>query len=107
MSSQATKGLWVTIMLVSIAVLGQLSQSEAEKQTDWLVSYCTDAAIWAAEEARGVPLEQRTGQPDYKGIAEESCPGMRPAAPALDTDATSPARLAMPDTLPFQQLVQF
>lgn len=107
MSNQAAKALWVAIMLLSIAVLGQLSQREAEEQSDWLVSYCTDAAIWAAEEARGVPLEQRTGQPDYKGIAEEHCPGMRPAAPALDTDATSPAQLAMPDTVPFQQLVQF
>ena len=107
MSNQAAKALWVAIMLVSIAVLGQLSQREEEEQSDWLVSYCTDAAIWAAEEARGVPLEQRTGQPDYKGIAKEHCPGMRPAAPALDIDSPSPAQLAMPDTVPFQQLVQF
>ncbi|WGI23662.1 hypothetical protein QEN58_09860 [Halomonas alkaliantarctica] len=107
MSNQAAKALWVAIMLISIAVLGQLYQREAEEQSDWLVSYCTDAAIWAAEEARGVPLEKRTGQPDYKGIAEEHCPGMRPSAPALETDTTSPAQLAMPETLPFQQLVQF
>lgn len=107
MSSQATKAVWAAFMILAVTALGQLSQSEAEEQSDWLVSYCTDAAIWAAEEARGVPLEKRTGQPDYKGIAEEHCPGMRPAAPALDTDATSPAQLAMPDTVPFQQLVQF
>ena len=44
--------------------------------------YCEDAAIWAAEEARGVPLEERVGQPDYRGIADDHCPGMRPAAPA-------------------------
>ena len=62
MSNQAAKALWVAIMLVSIAVLGQLSQREAEEQSEWLVSYCTDAAIWAAEEARGVPLEQQLVQ---------------------------------------------
>lgn len=107
MSYQATKAVWAAFMILAVTVLGQLSQGEAEEQSDWLVSYCRDAAIWAAEEARGVPLEKRTGQPDYKGIAEEHCPGMRPAAPALDTDATSPAQLAMPDTVPFQQLVQF
>lgn len=107
MSCQATKAVWAAFMILAVTVLGQLSQSEAEEQSDWLVSYCTDAAIWAAEEARGVPLEKRTGQPDYKGIAEEHCPGMRPAAPPLDIEATSPAQLAMPDTAPFQQLVQF
>ncbi|MBT2788081.1 MULTISPECIES: hypothetical protein [unclassified Halomonas] len=107
MSCQATKAVWAAFMILAVTVLGQLSQSEAEEQSDWLVSYCTDVAIWAAEEARGVPLEQRTGQPDYKGIAEESCPGMRPAAPSLNTGGNSPAQLAMPDTVPFQQLVQF
>ncbi|MCC5904127.1 MAG: hypothetical protein JJT87_19620 [Halomonas sp.] len=107
MSNEAVKALWVAIMLVSVTVLGQLSQREEEEQSDWLISYCTDSAVWAAEEARGIPLEQRTGQPDYRGIAEASCPGMRPAAPLLDLDHRSPTQLAMPDTVPFQQLVQF
>ena len=83
MSNQATKLIWAAFLFVALIVMGQLSKGEAQEQSDWLISYCTDAAIWQAEEARGVPLNQRTGQPDYRGIAAEQCPGMRPAAPAL------------------------
>lgn len=88
----------ITVAAVAIATLalGQVTQHDAERQQDWLTSYCTDAAVWAAEEARGVPLNQRTGQPDYREIAAESCPGMRPAAPALDEYRTAP-RFDMPN----------
>lgn len=79
MSTQATKFLWAAALLIALLVMGQLSKGEAQEQDDWLTAYCTDAAVWAAEEARGVPINQRIGQPDYKGIAEESCPGMRGA----------------------------
>ncbi|CAH1044524.1 hypothetical protein [Halomonas sp. TD01] len=82
MSKQATKLLWAAFLFVALVVMGQLSKGEAQEQADWLISYCTDAAVWQAEEARGVPLSERTGQPDYRGIAEEQCPGMRPAGPA-------------------------
>lgn len=107
MSKQATKLLWAAFLFVALLVMGQLSKGEAQEQADWLISYCTDAAVWQAEEARGVPLNQRTGQPNYRGIAAEQCPGMRPARPAIDDDYRAPARLAMPDTAPVQQLVQF
>ncbi|MEL7893470.1 hypothetical protein [Vreelandella neptunia] len=106
MSTKTQRTMLAGAAVVAVLALGQLSKGEAIEQDDWLTAYCTDAAVWAAEEARGVPLELRTGQPDYKGIAEESCPGMRPAGPALPTDV-SPARLAMPDTVPFNQFVQF
>jgi hypothetical protein len=79
MSKQATKLLWAAFLFVGLLVMGQLSKSEAQDETEWLNAYCTDAAVWAAEEVRGVPLNQRTGQPDYRGIAEEHCPGMRQA----------------------------
>lgn len=82
MSNQATKFLWAAFLFVALVVMGQLSKGEAQEEAAWLKAYCTDAAIWAAEEDRGVPLSQRTGQPDHKGIAEEHCPGMKPAAPA-------------------------
>lgn len=82
MNKQATKLAWAAFLFVALVVMGQLAKGEAQEQADWLSTYCKDAAIWAAEEARGVPLNQRTGQPDYRGIAKESCPGMRPAAPA-------------------------
>ncbi len=85
MSEQATKLLWAAFLFVALLAMGQLSKGEAQEEAEWLTAYCTDAAIWAAEEARGVPLNRRTGQPDYRGIAEEHCPGMKPAVPALTT----------------------
>ncbi|WP_252109087.1 MULTISPECIES: hypothetical protein [unclassified Halomonas] len=94
--------------IVAALVLGQLSQDDAERRQDWLTSYCTDAAVWQAEEARGVPLNQRTGAPDYRGIAAESCPGMRPAGPALAADRQAPARFTVPETAGRPvQMVQF
>ncbi|RUR51497.1 hypothetical protein [Vreelandella populi] len=107
MSTQLTKSLWAGALLVSVVTMSQLSKSDAQEKQERLTSYCTDAAVWAAEEARGVPLNQRTGQPDYRGIAAEQCPGMRPAGPAIDDDYRAPARLAMPDTAPVQEYVQF
>ncbi|MGO3058831.1 MAG: hypothetical protein ACTID3_18090 [Halomonas sp.] len=107
MSIQTSKTLWACALLGAVLTMGHLSKGEAQDQQEWLTSYCTDAAVWAAEEARGVPLNRRTGQPDYRNIAAEQCPGMRPARPAIDDDYRAPARLAMPDTAPIQQLVQF
>ncbi|RUR43337.1 hypothetical protein [Vreelandella populi] len=107
MSTQLTKTLWAGALFSVVVAMGQLSKGEVKEQQEWLVGYCTDAAVWAAEEARGVLLNQRTGQPDYRNIAAEQCPGMRPAGPAIDDDYQAPARLAMPDTAPAQQLVQF
>lgn len=82
MSKQANKLIWAAFLFIALVVMGQLAKGEAQEESAWLKAYCKDAAVWAAEEARGVPLSQRTGQPDYRGIAEEHCPGMRPAAPA-------------------------
>lgn len=79
MKSKAFGFTLLSFIVVAIIVLGQLSKSEAQEQSDWLIVYCNDAATWAAEEERNVPLNERTGQPDYKGIAEDHCPGMRPA----------------------------
>lgn len=42
-------------------------------------TYCHEVAVWSAEEARGVDPNHRTGHPDYRGIAAEHCPGLRPA----------------------------
>lgn len=107
MSIQQSKTLWAGVLFGAVIVMGQLSKTDAQDHQEWLTAYCTEAAVWAAEEARGVPLNKRTGQPDYRGIADEQCPGMRPAAPAIDDDYRVPAQLAMPDTAPIQQLVQF
>ncbi|MGP9679940.1 hypothetical protein ACT3TC_15040 [Halomonas sp. AOP27-A1-41] len=107
MSIQLTKTVWAGALVAAVLVMGHLSKSDAQDHEEWLTDYCTDAAVWAFEEHRGIPLSQRTGQPDYKGIAAEQCPGMRPAGPAIDDDNRAPARLAMPETAPIQQLVQF
>lgn len=107
MSTKTQRALIAGAAVAAILTLGHLSKGEAQDQQEWLTSYCTDAAIWAAEEARGVPLNHRTGQPDYRNIAAEQCPGMRPARPAIDYDYRAPAQLAMPDTAPLQQYVQF
>ncbi len=102
MSKQATNAAWAAFLFVALIVMGQLSKGEAQEQADWLTAYCTEAAIWAAEEARGVPLNQRTGQPDYRGIAEEHCPGMRPAANSSEFIVSS-----SDDAQPPVQIVQF
>lgn len=107
MNPQAKKSLCLGFLISAVLVMSYLSKGEAQDEAEWLTRYCTDAAIWAAEEARAVPLEERTGQPDYKGIAEEQCPGMKPAAPAIAPHYSTPAQLAMPETVPVHQLVQF
>lgn len=108
MTTRTQRTLLGGTALAALLALGQITQHDAERQRSWLVAYCTDAAVWQAEEARGVPLNQRTGAPDYRGIAAESCPGMRPAGPALDDERQAPARIAMPDTAGAPvQLVQF
>lgn len=44
--------------------------------------YCDDVALWQAEVKRGIPLNRRAGQPDYRDIADEQCPArLRPDAP--------------------------
>lgn len=42
-------------------------------------TYCHEVAVWAAEEARGIDPLDRTGHPDYRGIAEDACPDIRKA----------------------------
>ncbi|SDO28725.1 hypothetical protein SAMN04487957_10556 [Halomonas shengliensis] len=65
-----------------IAALGALNAHDRDLEAAAMERYCEDAATWAAEEARGVPVSHRTGQPDYRGIAAEQCPGLRPAGHA-------------------------
>jgi len=62
-----------------IAALGALNAHDRDLEAAAMERYCEDAAIWAAEQARGVPINQRVGQPDYRGIAADHCPGLRPA----------------------------
>lgn len=71
-------------LIVGLVVMTQIQTSDAEVRAERLETYCEGVAIWKAEGARGIPKERRAGQPDYRDIAEDSCPGLRPAAPATD-----------------------
>lgn len=108
MSTQRTNTKWAVALLAVVAAMGMLAEGEAEDQERDVLAYCEGVAVFEAEKARGVPLEQRVGHRDWDDSINvpEQCPGMRPAGPALPDDV-SPARLAMPDTVPFNQFVQF
>lgn len=81
------KAMQILALAAVISAAIWVSDTDREVQQASLEQYCADAALWAAEESRGVPLAHRRGQPDYRGIAAEQCPGMRPAGPALRTEA--------------------
>lgn len=95
--------LAITTVAALIAAMAWVTRMDEQVASVSLEQYCRDAAIWAAEEARGVPLEERVGQPDYENKAAEQCPGMRPALPAYQVASPS----AFPVTQPQRQLVQF
>lgn len=95
--------LAITTVAALIAAMAWVTRHDEQVASASLEQYCEDAAIWAAEEARGVPLEERVGQPDHKNIAAEQCPGMRPAQPAYQVASPS----AFPATQPQRQLGQF
>ncbi|NIC05224.1 hypothetical protein [Billgrantia bachuensis] len=92
--------LLVAFLLVAMTWVTRMDEHVASAS---LEQYCEDAAIWAAEEARGVPLNERAGQPDWENKAAEQCPGMRPALPAYQVASPS----VFPATQPQRQLVQF
>ncbi|MGQ7253939.1 hypothetical protein [Vreelandella titanicae] len=108
MSISRNNTVWVVGLLAVVAALGMTAEGEAEDQERDVLAYCEGVAVFEAEKARGVPLEQRVGHRDWDDSINvpEQCPGMRPVGPALPTDV-SPARLAMPETVPFNQFVQF
>lgn len=64
---------------LALAVMALLGRADYAVEQRILDTYCEDVAVWAAEAARGIRPEHRTGTPDYHGIAAAQCPGMRPA----------------------------
>lgn len=87
----------LTKTLAILAVAGLIAATLWVTRMDALIAsasleqYCEDAALWAAEEARGVPINERAGQPDWENKAAEQCPGMRPALPAYQVASPSVA----------------
>lgn len=67
---------------VLVAIIGSMvlaASLDAADEKSLHQGYCTEVAVWQAEEARGIDPLDRVGHPDYRGIAAESCPGLRPA----------------------------
>lgn len=85
MSISRTNTVWAVGLLAVVAALGMVAEGDAEDQQRDLLVYCEGVAVFEAEKARGVPLDQRVGHRDWDNSINvaEQCPGMRPAGPAL------------------------
>lgn len=66
------------LMAIGLSMVVTANLGAADKESLHR-TYCHEVAVWSAEEARGIEPNRRTGHPDYRGIAAEHCPGMRPA----------------------------
>lgn len=66
----------LVVIVASMVLAANLDASSSEQLHQ---AYCKEVAVWQAEEARGIDPRHRTGHPDYRGIAEEHCPGLRKA----------------------------
>ncbi|NYT74222.1 hypothetical protein HZU72_17565 [Halomonas sp. QX-2] len=64
------------VLIAAMAWAGNADHAEAEREH---LRYCERVVQFEAQAARGIPIEQRQGHRDHKGIAAEHCPGMRPA----------------------------
>ncbi|PHS59664.1 MAG: hypothetical protein COB03_02145 [Alteromonas sp.] len=68
----------IALMFLGLSMVLAANLGAADKESLHR-TYCAEVAVWAAEEARGVEPLDRVGHPDYRGIAAEICPGLRPA----------------------------
>lgn len=75
------KALVLTIVVVLLALLYSVAvkPTDLKTQEQYDKDYCTAVAIWSAQKARGLEPNKRNGHRDYKDIAAEVCPGLRPA----------------------------
>lgn len=73
-------GIVVGVMgFVGLAVAGRYDAGNQADVDAVHLRYCEEVAVWEAEAARGIPEFERTGHDDWRGIAEEVCPGLKPA----------------------------
>jgi hypothetical protein len=79
-SRKKTASLAIGILgFVGLAVAGHFDEGNRSAVNATHEKYCGEVAVWQAEEARGIPAVVRTGHGDWRGIAEDHCPGLRPA----------------------------
>ncbi len=74
------KALTITAGIAAIAALGYVGTADVDAQKVEERRYCEMVAIHDAQAARGIPPSERDGHHDYRGIADERCPGMRRAS---------------------------
>lgn len=65
-----------SVLLLLSGFLVVLHQDQAMEAASE-IQYCSEVSIWRAEADRGIPAIDRTGHPDYRGIANQQCPGIR------------------------------
>ena len=76
MNKKTLSAIALMVLGLSMVLAANLDASSAEQLHE---TYCAEVAVWQAEEARGIEPLDRVGHPDYRGIAEDHCPGLRPA----------------------------
>ena len=76
MNGKTLSALAIAVLFAAFAMAGTDSHQESERE---LMRYCERVVQFEAQAARGIPVKQRDGHRDHKGIAEEHCPGLRPA----------------------------
>lgn len=74
------KALTITAGIATIAALGYVGTADVDAQQAEERRYCEMVAIHDAQAARGIPPNERDGHHDYRGIADERCPGRRKAS---------------------------
>lgn len=79
MSITKKQTLSMTAPVLLIAVIAWAGTADHEEEERKHLRYCERVVTFEVQAARGVPVEQRQGHRDYKGVAAERCPGMRPA----------------------------
>jgi|AntDeeMinimDraft_6_1070357.scaffolds.fasta_scaffold01428_9 hypothetical protein len=70
---------WILALGTLIAGVAWLNAYDRDVAAASAQQYCADVALWNVEARRGIGPTQRTGHPDYRGIAAKQCPGRRPA----------------------------
>lgn len=74
-SRKATISLIAGFGFIGLATAGYMESPSVEKTHE---AYCEGVDVWVSEGKRGIAEVDRTGRPDWRGIAEDYCPGLRP-----------------------------
>ena len=76
MTSKAFAAGVLVAIVAAMALASKLDADEAQRSH---TRYCENVVLWEAQARQGISPYDRHGHPDYDGIAEQHCPGMKPA----------------------------